>query len=200
MIELGTFTGELLDDQYVMVKLLSEVVLPCRPIFSHPLISVPTKDWLDEYKDKFQAVVSYEGGFEEKPFLLGLVPLRKNDFPSEGYDKNVYLISKKFRKWMDDANNKYIIESLDNGKIYLIDKNASEPAVLGAKNETALKELADKIDAIYQALSSATTTPQDGGASFKAAVVTALSSGGFPISSSFVNTAKDTKSEKVFLK
>lgn len=76
---------------------------------------------------------------------------------------------------------------------------SSEPGVLGNKNEYALKELASKLDTIYNAISAAPTASADGGAAFKAGITTTLSSSGFPISASFNNIANATKSSKLTL-
>lgn len=83
-------------------------------------------------------------------------------------------------------------------KIYLGGNgSAAEPAVLGDQNEAALNELAGKIDAIYQAISTAAVATDNSGATFKANIIAYLQAQNFPISTVFQTTAQNTKSQQV---
>jgi hypothetical protein len=88
----------------------------------------------------------------------------------------------------------------DNEKISLGQlQGSAQPAVLGTSNESALNELASKVDAIYTALSTSPTLANDGGAVYKAAIIASLTSAQFPISPAFQTTAQNTKSQHVTL-
>lgn len=174
MIEIGTFTGELSDEKYVGVKLLhGEEIFAC-PVFAFPLIAVVTQEWLDGVSDKYMAVVGYQDDLREKPLLIGLKPLKNSNFPSEGYEHNYYLYSKYFRIRLDDQNKKCIVDCLDNNAMIMLgDQNVTEPGVLGDKNAEALKTLAKAILDFIQNVANAVPTPQDGGASLKAQILSA---------------------------
>jgi hypothetical protein len=126
-----------------------------------------------------------------------------------GANKDTYMLcSPKGHVWViDEKNNKIYFQYKDGKSVEITKDNVNfgtlggthVPAVLGDKNETALKELATKIDHIFQALSTSAVTPTDGGAAYKAAIVTYLSGQGFPISADFNQTASDTKSQVVNL-
>lgn len=77
--------------------------------------------------------------------------------------------------------------------------SSAEPGVLGNKNEEALKEIASKLDAIFEAFQNAEVVAQDGGASLKSTVVAYLTSKGFPTSPNLNQMAKETKSDIITL-
>lgn len=127
----------------------------------------------------------------------------------EGAAKDVYIIATpKGHTWViDEANSKIYFSYKDgkaveitNGKVNLGKLGANmQPGVLGNNNEQALKNLAEKIDAIYTALSTSATGSMDGGAAYKGAIVAALQAAQFPISTAFAQTAQQTKSQVVNL-
>lgn len=199
MIHLGRFTGEIDEETgYVGVKLMEDSLF-ARPLMQPPFIAIPDKNWVNKYGKHYMAVVAYEDNVEERPILLGVIPHAKPKFPAEGYDKNYYVISEKFRVLLDDENNNCIVDVLDGGNILLGSKDVTEPAVLGNKNEEVLKKLAQEITNIYTALSSASVFSGDGGAVFKAAVVASLATLS-PNMNEIINSgASGTKSKQIKL-
>lgn len=142
--ELGTLTGEV-EDAHVEVETLMSVKRMCKPMFAFPVIAHASKNWVEKYKDKFQALIAYENGNKEKAIMLGLVPIGKGDvLPEEGLEDNVYMISEKFRTWMNDKDNQYVIDTLDDGEILLGNKDVTEHAVLGDIMQKWLEDYIDK--------------------------------------------------------
>ncbi len=185
---------------FIQVELLDKDKVYARPVFSFPLIAIITKDWLDAYKDRFMAVVDYLGTGKESLVMVGIIPLVNKTLPAEGYTNNYFLYGKDFRVWLDEVNNKCIIDVLNGGEILLGDKSVTEPGVLGDKNAAALKDISDRLNNIYSAIQNATVTPQDGGASFKAALLASLGADMTTISTFEQNLINPTKSGTVKLK
>lgn len=199
MIEFGSLTGEVLENVYVEVKLLHNVRRFCRPIFSFPLIGVASTAWVNKYKNKFLAVVSYESDNIQNAFILGLIPLESNNIPPEGITDNIHLLSEKFRILLSDADNKLILDRLENGKILLGSKSASSPANLADKNAEVLNKLCDKLIDIYNAINAAPTTAGDGGSAFKAAIMLSLATFSSEIAVIKNTDVPETKSANILL-
>lgn len=200
MITIGKFTGEIEDNQLVIVELLNGDVAACRPSFAFPMVAVPTKKWLDKYSDKYMAVVAFVDDYKEKPLLIGMRPLMDINFPTEGYENNYLILSEQFRLWFNDDDKKLIADVLNDGKILLGNKDVTEPGVLGNKNEAVLKKLAQELINVYNALSSAVIIPNDGGASLKSTMLGSLGTLISNMQGIINNDAPGTKSDTVKLK
>lgn len=104
----------------------------------------------------------------------------------EKAEKGVYVFATpKGHLWLVDENKETIYFSFKDGQAIEITKDtinlgtvggSNEPAVLGDKNEAVIKKLADGVNDIISAIQNATVVPQDGGASFKAALIASLTS------------------------
>lgn len=141
---LAKLTGKVSDDGLVQVEMQFGVKRYCVPVFSFPLLAQPYQEWIDEHKDKFLAIVGFEDGNMEKPLLFGMRPTKNNGVPAEGLDKKVYLLSTKFRVWLNDEDNEAVIDVLDGGKIKLGDKSVTEHGVLGDKLKKWLEDFSDE--------------------------------------------------------
>lgn len=134
MIELGKLTGEYDESGYVGVSLSTGEELFARPMIQAPIVANYTKEWVNSYGDNFLAVIAYENDAEERPILMGIIPLRNPKFPEEGYENNYFFTTPKFRIHVNDDDNKIIIDTLeDQAEILLGNKNVTEQAMLGNK-------------------------------------------------------------------
>jgi hypothetical protein len=169
MILLGVLTGET-KDELIEVQLHFGMKRMCRPVFAFPFLSAPYKDWVDTYKDKFMGIVTFlnndKGDNFEEAILIGIMPLPNNSTPQEKLsDGNTILLTKNFRQWIDDQNNKYIIDVLNNGKILLGDKNVTEQAVLGNKAVQFINDLITQINLTLDQCASITVVTPVGNSS-----------------------------------
>lgn len=110
---------------------------------------------------KSNQAIKYQIGFSDKKTLFNST-LTETSFLDQ-YQNQVKIIDK------------LIQFHSPNGKIALGDQS-TEKGVLGDKLQTELNRAKDRIDILIQAIQSAPTVPQDGGAAFKASIVTALQS------------------------
>lgn len=165
MIDYGKFTGEM-HEGYVEIQMPTEI-LYARPVFAFPLIATITEEWLAEYKDNFLAVVDYIRDASEKPLLVGLMAIPDKNFPEEG-EKNYFIITKKFRAWINDADNKFIVDALDNGEILLGNKDVTEPVLLGDKWKSLMDDLLDALAQLTVVSPVGTTSVPVNVASFQA--------------------------------
>lgn len=173
MICIGKFTGEINADGTIGVLMPFGELLYARPCFTFPLFSVITKEWLDVYGDKFLAYVDFIDDLPQTPVLIGLAPLFNSTFPTEGLQNNTFLHTKNFRFWIDDVNNKCIIDSLNNGEILLGDKNVTEPGVLGNKLEDELTAIKTTLDSLKSSLQKIQSTLSSIGVSDSPAIIAA---------------------------
>lgn len=157
-------TGVLKDGYLVEVEDMFKVKRYAQPVFAFPMTAAPYQDWIDTYKDKFLAVITFENDGndedEQRALMIGITPLVNNQTPSEGLEGHIMVLSKNYRQWINDATNEYVIDVLNNGKIKFGDKNVTEPVLLGNKTKTLLEDLCDKAtDACTAAAQITVPTP-----------------------------------------
>ena len=148
MIELGKFTSDISEEGYIGVQIAPNVEIYARPVMAFPIIACITPKWLEDFGDKFQAVVDYEYDTYENPLLIGIVPIKNTNFPTEGYEDNYFFYGNKFRIWLDETNNKCVVDVLADGKVMLGNKDVTEKAMLGNKFNTLFDKLIDEIKKI----------------------------------------------------
>jgi len=223
-VQLAIPTGKVLEEDatYIEVLIYGKSVF-AKPSMAFGSFNVPNKEWLDEYKDEVSVWVAFENGDPAHPVYLGVCP-RDGKTPEGNYPRTKSWKSVEFEYIFDDKEKTFTLKHKD-GAIWTIDGNSGEiefkskdgqgfkaktetilgggngqqSAVLGEKNKDAILELSKKIDAIYQAISSAGVASMDGGATFKASLISALSGNGFPITPNVTTMAEQTLSEKVKL-
>lgn len=77
MIYFGKITGEIDSDTFLEVTLKNgESVYAAMTIPTGTSLSLPSKDWIDANKDKFLALVSFEGDIYNKAFIVGFYPIK----------------------------------------------------------------------------------------------------------------------------
>lgn len=158
MIELGKFTGNLLDG-FIEIELPQKETLLARPVMASPFVSRISEDWLAKYKDDYLAVLDYVRGNQRYPLLCGIVHKEDSPKPSSDFNQH-FILTDKFRIWINDSTNKITIDTLDSGEILFGNENVSEPLVLGNKLKSYLDSLIDGIMAItVNAPNGPTSTP-----------------------------------------
>lgn len=132
MLNTGRLTGDYdKESGYIGVKLSHGEELFARPLCQIPVVASYTKQWVDKYGGNFIALIGYENDLKERPILLGLVPLKNPKFPVEGYENNYLILTNNFRVWINDTDNELVLDTLEDGKIKFVDKDVTEPAMLG---------------------------------------------------------------------
>ena len=148
MVTTAKMTGVVKEDILVEVVDMFGVTRYCQPIFAFPVIGIPYQDWVDTYKDKFLAVITFQDDGDpedmQRALMMGMVPLKENQTPTEGLDKHIMMLSKNFRLWFNDADVEFVIDNLNSGKIKFGNKNVTEPLMLGDKTKDWLSDLCDK--------------------------------------------------------
>jgi hypothetical protein len=145
MIEVGKFTGDIdAATGYIFIQLSDGGLALARPGMAFPLVGVPTKSWLAKYKDRYLAIVSYLDDNPRYPVLLTMIPA-SGKIPAEGYEDHVFLLSEKFRLWLNDSDNQAIIEAYNSGVIHLGGKDSKESAILGDKMKSFLEKFIDEV-------------------------------------------------------
>lgn len=143
--------------------------------------------------------LSFRGGNAQPEYALWQYGWWLKDKAISVAKKGVFVFcSPKGHTWIIDENTDKMSFTFKDGKSIFIDKNnvnlgkdsAPSPATLGDKNADLHKDICQMILDIIQAVQSAPTVPQDGGASFKAALIASLSS-----VQAMANTAKNSKAD-----
>lgn len=75
MIEFGKITGEV-DNNLLQVKMRTGENLFAPMVVMGTDVSVPSKDWITENKDKFLALVAYEKNMYTSPMIIGFYPVK----------------------------------------------------------------------------------------------------------------------------
>jgi hypothetical protein len=157
MAEKAIFTGNVLDD-FVEVKMRYNMIRYAKPVYTFPLVAIPTQAWLDKYGDNYWAMVDYDRGNEQDLILVGMLPKEGKNFPPEGLDGKYYFYTEKFRIFIDDVANTYSIESNETGGVInLGTKEATIKAVLG---DTLVSKLDTLIDLLKAAKVNTAIGPQ----------------------------------------
>lgn len=147
MMELVKLTGKVKDGLYVEVEMLFSVKRWAKPVHGFPFLGMPTQKWVDKYKNTYMGVVS-EYGKKSTLLLMGVVATDNGKTPSETLNGNTFVLTEKFRIWIDDNNNKLTIDTLDEGEILLGNDKVSEPVLLGKKTRDFLEEFISEVSAI----------------------------------------------------
>jgi len=152
--------------------------------------------------------ISFRGGKPDPEYAMWEYGwwTKDNGIPNVEHDMYI-LATPKGHTWViDEKNNiiKFVFKDgkailIDKNKVYLAKENASIPAVLGDKNAGLHKNAIQLSIDIINAIQNAATVPQDGGASFKAAMVSALAPALVQANTYKSNDADATKSTVVFL-
>lgn len=146
----------------------------------------------------FQTTSGHRMEFDDKQGEEAIRFVEKNGNKTT-MDKDGIIIEDKFGHKIVMKNG-FVSVVRNNDKISLgADGGSAEPAVLGDKNEAVLKKLADSIKTIIQAFASASVTPMDGGATFKAALIAATTATLSDVITISATEATQTKSQKVSL-
>jgi len=170
MVTTAKITGVIKDDFLIEVVDMFGVTRYVQPIFAFPLTAIPYQDWVNEYKDKFLAVITFQddGNSEDmqRGLMMGMVPLKNNQTPQEGLDGQIMLLAKNFRIWLNDTDNELVLDNLNNGKIKFGNTLADEPLMLGDTTKQWLNDFASKVKDLGNATSQITVTcPPSGGTS-----------------------------------
>lgn len=75
MIEFGKITGEV-DNNLLQVKMRTGENLFAPMVVMGTDVSVPSKDWVTENKDRFLALVAYEKNMYTSPMIIGFYPVK----------------------------------------------------------------------------------------------------------------------------
>lgn len=158
-------TGEQDDEnpQYIEVKLPHERIQLARMSYTFPLVAVPSKEWLQKYKDSIYAWVVFERGLPERPIVIGFTFNEDSEHNVDSYPRSATIIGEKFVINIDDKNDRLELKQLEDAKqeivmtkdkvyvksddINLGEESGAEPSVLGDTLEGLLN---DFIDAVMQ--------------------------------------------------
>jgi len=166
-MEIAKLTGEI-KGVMVGVKLLHGIEAYAYVSNSFPIVGIPSKKWVDTYKDKFWATLEFLDESEEK-IITGFIPVSENLPTTDKLDSGILYRSDKFNIWLDDSSNKCTIEALDGGEILFGTPSAEEPLVLGNKLVSLMDKLLDAISTL-----SVTTAQGPSGTPINVAQFTAL--------------------------
>lgn len=190
MLNTGKLTGDYdAESGYIGVKMSWGEEIFARPMCQIPVVASYTKQWVDTYGQYFIALVDYENDLKERPILMGLIPLKKPQFPAEGYENNYLILTKNFRVWINDDANELVLDVLEDGVIKLVDKDVTEPAVLGNIAVSLLNEFITDIGNLGTIVTSSGVTSTISTSPQWSSLV-----------SKWQNKWKDFNSEKVFLR
>lgn len=129
MIEFANITGQV-DDNKICVKMRTGESFYA-PIIMAVNTPTPSKEWIQENKDSFLALVSFEKGLGQNPMVLGFYPVK-------GADSTKYSIVERLL-----TANLTLLEKLINGKVNTsIGPQPFMPDTLMALNDIK-KELED---------------------------------------------------------
>lgn len=76
MIDYAQITGEIDGSYRFQVKMPTGESLCAPMLVMGSNIQVPSKDWIDANKDKFLAVVTYQGSSFYDPIIMGFLPVK----------------------------------------------------------------------------------------------------------------------------
>jgi len=162
MVTTAKLTGVLHDGVLIEVIDVFGVTRYAQPIFAFPMTGVPYQDWVDTYKDKFLAVITFQddGDPEDKQrcLMMGMVPLKDNQTPQEGLEGHIMLLAKNFRIWMNDVDNEMVLDNLNGGKIKFGSDLADEPVMLGDTTKQWLEDVCDKAKSLCNTAAQITVT------------------------------------------
>lgn len=163
MIQFAKLTGRHYENA-VEVIALHGIVLMARPVYSFPLVALPSQNWLSTYGANFMAVIDYEQDKVERPLFLGVIPLDNGaPLPDTVEGQRAFLVTHHFTMTLADDVNVWAVEqkygakqmlSITDDHAYfntpdfrLGSENATERMLLG---DTTVKLLSDLLQAIQQ--------------------------------------------------
>lgn len=164
MIQFAKLTGRHYENA-VEVVALHGITLMARPVYSFPLVSLPSEAWLRTYGSRFMAVLDYEQDKNERPLFLGVIPLDNNDpLPDTMEGQKTFLVTHNFTMTLADDVNVWSVEQKTGAKQSLLIKanyayfktpdfrlgaeNATERMLLGDSTVKLLTDLLRAIRAI----------------------------------------------------
>ena len=80
MIEFAKITGEM-EGTNLQVRMRTGECLFAPMVVLGVGATLPTQEWIDQYKDEFLAMVSYEGETFYDPMVIGFFPVKGADSP-----------------------------------------------------------------------------------------------------------------------
>lgn len=125
-------TGKFLDEDNTYLEvLIGNKSFYAKPCMSFGSWNVPSKQWLEKYKDRIEVWVAFEHGNSAHAVYLGVNPL-DGKIPDLPYKNGKHYTSTKYRYSVDDDSDKFLLERFtDNGVTHKvsIDKNSIEVKV-----------------------------------------------------------------------
>jgi hypothetical protein len=148
MVTTARITGVIKEGYLIEVVDMFSTLRYCQPMFAFPTVGIPYQDWVDTYKDKFLAVITFQDDGDpedmQRALMMGMVPLVDNQTPAEGLEGHIMMLAKHFRIWMNDVDKELVLDNLNAGKIKFGNKNVTEPLMLGDKTKSWLEDICDK--------------------------------------------------------
>ena len=161
------------DPQYI------EVILPggreyfVRMCYTFPLVAVPTKEWLEKYKESIYCWVTFERGMPDRPIMIGFTFKEGAEHNIDSFPNMTALIGEKYQITIDDKEDSLQLKQLEDNEqeititkdsvfiksdnINLGEETGAEPSVLG---DTLADLLTDLLDALSQGKVATSLGPQ----------------------------------------
>lgn len=119
-------TGKFLDEDNTYLEvLIGNKSFYAKPCMSFGSWNVPSKKWLDKYKDRIMVWVAFEHGNPAHAVYLGINPLDEK-IPELPYKNGKHYTSTKYRYSVDDDSDKFLFERFT-------DKGVSHKVVIDNK-------------------------------------------------------------------
>ena len=123
-----------------------------RPVFGTVFQSIPSKEWLDKYKNEFFGLVDYAYAFQgsknqhDKPLFMGVVPVNNAKYQGDNIENIHKIQTEKFSVELNDAQSTFTITSdkvtilIDaDGRISIKNNATSLKKILTAMVKTYIK-------------------------------------------------------------
>lgn len=158
-------TGKMLEDEtglYYEVSFIRGITQYARFCFTFPLVSAPSKEWMQKYSNSIMLWCTFEAGFPERAIIVGFWFLEGKEHDIEDFPNSHTLITEKFKQQINDAQGTFKISQVKESdpqsleisddavtattkKLLLGDSTAQEAAMLGNKFATLFKAFIDDV-------------------------------------------------------